>query len=238
MQAVAPGVWLLTGWPPHAINQYLVEDVLIDTGTRWAGRRLLRTVRHRPISLVALTHCHPDHRGSAAMLCRTLGVPLACHEADAPVMEGREPMHPRVPGVLGPLVDLGPYPVGRVLREGDEVAGFRVVHLPGHTMGHVGFFRESDRVAIAGDVLANINFLTGRPGLLEPPRVFSIDPALNRESARALLSLRPSVVCFGHGPPLRHLPLLERFVAGLRYAAEPAPALAPAALLQRRAAAP
>jgi glyoxylase-like metal-dependent hydrolase (beta-lactamase superfamily II) len=218
MEPVAPGVWLLKGWPPYAINAYLAGDVLIDTGTRWAGRRLLRTLRRRPPALVALTHCHPDHRGSAALLCRTFRMPLACHEADAPVMEGRQPMHPRVPfpGLFGPLMDLGPYPVGRVLRDGDRVGDFRVVHAPGHTMGHVFFFRESDRVTIAGDVLANIHFVTGRPGLREPPRVFSIDPALNRESARLLLSLRPSLVCFGHGPPLRDPELLERFVAGLR----------------------
>jgi glyoxylase-like metal-dependent hydrolase (beta-lactamase superfamily II) len=216
MEPLAPGVWLLKGWPPYAINQYLVEDVLIDTGTRWAGRRLLRALRRRPPSLVALTHCHPDHRGSAALLCRTFRVPLACHEADAPVMEGRQPMHPRLAFPrLAPLIDGGAYPVGRVLRDGDEVAGFRVVHAPGHTMGHVFYFRESDGVTIAGDVLANIHLLTGRPGLREPPRVFSIDPALNRDSARLLLSLRPSVVAFGHGPPLRDPGLLERFVERL-----------------------
>src|SRR5439155_12185229 len=169
----------LQGFPAHAINQYLVEDVLIDTGTRWAGRRLLRTLRRRPPSLVALTHCHPDHCGSAALVCRTLRVPLACHEADAPVMEGREPMLPRLPlgHLFGPLMDGGPYPVGRVLRDGDEVAGFRVVHTPGHTMGHVVYFRESDRVAVAGDVLANMHLLRRRPELREPPRIFSTDPA-------------------------------------------------------------
>jgi hydroxyacylglutathione hydrolase len=217
MEPVAPGVRLLTGVPRYAINQYLIGDVLIDAGTRWAARRLLRVLRRRPVSLVALTHCHPDHRGSAAPVCRTLGVPLACHEADAPVMEGRQPMHPQLPfpRIFGPLMDAGPYPVARVLRDGDEVAGFRVVLLPGHTMGHVVFFRDSDRVVIAGDVLANINVLTGQPGLREPPRVFSIDPALNRDSARKLLSLQPSVVCFGHGPPLRAPEVLERFVARL-----------------------
>jgi hydroxyacylglutathione hydrolase len=235
MEPVAPGVWLLTGFPPYAINQYLIEDVLIDTGTRWASRRLLRALRRRKLSLVALTHCHPDHRGSAALICRTLRIPLACHEIDAPVMDGRQPMHPRLPfpHLFGPLLDAGPYPVARVLRDGDEVAGFRIVHTPGHTMGHVVFFRESDRVAIAGDVLANINVLSGRPGLREPPRVFSIDPALNRESAHKLLSLRPSVVCFGHGPPLRDVTPLERFVGRLRRSVPPAPVAGSAAIMQR-----
>jgi glyoxylase-like metal-dependent hydrolase (beta-lactamase superfamily II) len=234
MEPVAPGVWLLTGAPRYALNEYLVEDVLIDTGTRWAGRRLLRTLRRRPPSLVALTHCHPDHRGSAAVICRTLRVPLACHEADAPVMEGRQPMHPRIPfpRLFGPLIDGSPYPVGRVLRDGDEVAGFRVIHAPGHTMGHVFYFRESDRVTIAGDVMANINVITGRTGLREPPRVFSIDPALNRDSARKLLALRPSVVCFGHGPPLRDLGRLEWFVSRLRRTVPPAPCPGSAAIMQ------
>ena len=50
---------------------------------------------------------------------------------------------------------------------------------------------------------------------------FSIDPALNRDSARKLLSLRPSVACFGHGPPLRDLDQLERFVGRLRGAGSP-----------------
>ncbi len=217
MELVAPGVWLLTAFPRYTVNQYLIDDVLIDTGTRWASRRLLRSLRRRPIQLVALTHCHPDHRGSAARLCRTLGLPLACHEADAPIMEGRQPMHPRIPlpGLITPLIDGGPYPVDRVLHDGDDVAGFRVVHAPGHTMGHVFFHRETDGVTIAGDVLANIHMLTGRPGLREPPRIFSIDPALNRDSARRLLELRPSLVCFGHGPPLRDITLLKKFVAGL-----------------------
>ena len=123
-------------------------------------------------------------------------------------------MQPRNPILwVGERLMAGPpCPVGRPLREGDEVAGFRVVHTPGHTPGHVVFFRDRDQVAIAGDVLANIRFLTGRSGLREPPTFFSIDPAANRRSARLLAGLRPRVACFGHGRPLRDPDLLERFV--------------------------
>ncbi len=237
MREIVRGVWQLDGWPRNWLNVYLMEDVLIDAATRWEGRRILRQVLRRPLRLVALTHCHPDHQGVARLVCRRLGVPLACHEADAAATEGRVPM---VPG--NRLVNLGtrflagpPCPVGRVLHDGDEVAGFRVVHTPGHTPGHVVFFRESDRVAIAGDLLANIHFLTGRPGLREPPWFFSADPARNRESIRTLAALRPSVVCFGHGPPLLDGDLLQRFVAARGLTAPPRPGTE-AALVSGRAA--
>jgi hydroxyacylglutathione hydrolase len=218
MHAIAPGVWQLFGFPPNAINVYLAGDVLIDAGTRWSRWRILRQIRGRRVSLVALTHCHPDHQGSARAVCERLRVPLACHKADVGAVEGREPMGPRNKFIrLSARVWSGaPCPVARVLRDGDEVAGFRVVHAPGHTPGHVIYFRESDRLAIAGDVLANIHFLTGRIGLLEPPRFFSVDAELNRGSIRTLADLRPSVVCFGHGPPLREPGKLTKFVARLQ----------------------
>ena len=108
-----------------------------------------------------------------------------------------------------------PHPVERVLQEGDEVAGFRVVHTPGHTPGHCLFFRDHDRVAIAGDVLANIHFLSGRPGLRQPPRYFSVDPVQNRQSIQILAALHPRVVCFGHGPPLTQPQLLQEYAAAL-----------------------
>ena len=214
MNALAPGVWQLSGFPRHAFNVYLVEDVLIDAGTRLAKRRIFRQLEGRRLSLVALTHCHADHQGCAKIVCDQFGVPLACHEADVAVMEGRAPMVPRTFLVrMGERYLAGPpFRVGRVLRDGDEVAGFRVIHAPGHTPGHVIFFRESDRVAIAGDVLANIHFLTGRPGLREPPHFFSVAPEENRRSARLLASLRPSLVCFGHGRPLRDVKQLEMLV--------------------------
>jgi hydroxyacylglutathione hydrolase len=213
MTEVAKGVWQLSGFPPNAFNVYLVGDVLIDTATRWARRRILRQLHGRMLSLVALTHCHPDHQGTAKVLCEKFRVPLACHGADVAAMEGRQPMIPQRPRLdrwsrilCGP-----PYRVERVLREGDEVAGFRVVHTPGYTPGHVVYFRDADRVAIAGDLLANIHFLKGTVGLREPPTVFSADPALNRRSVQTLVQLRPEVVCFGHGPPLHDRAVLEAF---------------------------
>src|SRR5919204_1449617 len=94
MRQIASGVWQLSGFPPHNINAYLVDDVLIDAATRWAAPRLLATLAPRPLSLVAVTHCHPDHQGSVGRVCAARKVPLACHEADVDSLEGRRPMLP------------------------------------------------------------------------------------------------------------------------------------------------
>lgn len=215
MLEIADGLWLLAGFPRYLFNVYLVGDVLIDTGTKWARRRVLRQLRRRPVRLVALTHCHPDHQGAARAVCETFGVPLACHEADAAAMEGTATMVPynRLKSLELRFWAGPPHPVGRLLRDGDEVAGFRVIHAPGHTPGHVIFFRDRDRVALAGDLLENLHFVRGWPGLRETPAVFSVDPEQNRRSIELLLGLEPRVICFGHGPPLRDLALLEGLVA-------------------------
>lgn len=203
----------------NAINVYLVGDVLIDAATKLARRRILAEIEDRPLALVALTHCHPDHQGMAKRICEARGVPLACHEADVAAMEGRAPVQPANPGhplnrLIGALWTGPPHPVGRVLSDGDEVAGFRVVHAPGHSPGEVIYFRASDGVAICGDVVNNVDFLTGRTRVGEPPALFTLDPEENRRSIRKLLQLGPELVCPGHGPPFRDLSGLEALVAG------------------------
>lgn len=219
MKEVAPDVWQLHGFPPNAINVYLAGDALIDAATRHADRRILRQVRDRPLSVLALTHVHPDHQGSVAAICGARGIPLACPAGDVDAMEGREPIATgsAAVGAFATRTWAGPpRKVDRVLREGDEVAGFRVVHAPGHTPGEVIYFRDSDRVAICGDVINTIHIWTGIPGLHQPPGPFTADPEENRRSIRKLVELRPSVVLPGHGAPYRDLEKLEIFARRVR----------------------
>jgi glyoxylase-like metal-dependent hydrolase (beta-lactamase superfamily II) len=211
---------MLRGLPPNAINVYLVGDVLIDAATRRAQRRIMRQIAGRAVSTHALTHAHPDHQGSSHAICERLGIPLWCGQGDVPAMETpggvASAMTPSWATFVQRHFWVGPaHPVSRALVEGDEVAGFTVLETPGHSPGHVVYWRESDRVLIAGDVLNNMNLLTGIPGLHEPPAAFTPDPARNRDSARRLAELRPSLACFGHGPPLRDPGRLAEFVAGL-----------------------
>jgi glyoxylase-like metal-dependent hydrolase (beta-lactamase superfamily II) len=96
------------------------------------------------------------------------------------------------------------------------VGGFTVLDTPGHTPGHIAFWRERDRVLICGDVFFNMNLFTTLPGLHEPLGPLTADPARNRESMRRLADLEPAIVGFGHGPVLTDAaPKLRAFVEGL-----------------------
>jgi hydroxyacylglutathione hydrolase len=219
VKRLAEDVFLLHGFPPNAVNVYLAGDVLIDAGTRFAARRVLTQVRGRPVNVLALTHAHPDHRGSAQQICDTLAIPLWCGAADVPLVHGTAPRAARLAERFTGAVDRawgGPsHHVARALSEGDEVAGFTVLEVPGHSPGHVAFWRETDRILILGDVLTNMHLPTGVPGLHEPPALLSSDAARNRASARRLGELRPALACFGHGAPLRDPGRLAEFAAGL-----------------------
>ena len=220
MKALAAEVWRLKQVPGPTVNVYLAGDVLIDAGTRWDRRRIFAELQGRQVSLLALTHVHPDHQGVAKDVCESRGIPLACHVDDVDAMEGRRPVQEAMPHhPVNRLVKRfwqgPPYRVDRPLRENDEVGGFRVVHAPGHARGEVIFFRDSDRVAICGDVIRNLSYATGLPGIKEPPEIFTYDPAENRRSIRKLAALQPSSILPGHGPAVTDMRAFERFVAAL-----------------------
>jgi hydroxyacylglutathione hydrolase len=220
MKGLAPRVWRLKQFPAPSVNVYLAEDVLIDAGTRWDRRRIFSEIEGIELALLALTHVHPDHQGVAKDVCEARRIPLACHADDVDAMEGRRPLQEAAPGnpfnrIIKRIWQGPPHEVGRVLNEGDEVAGFRVVHAPGHARGEVIFFRDSDRVAICGDVIRNMSYATGRPMLAEPPDIFTADPAENRRSIRKLADLEPSLILPGHGPELTDMAKFERFVNSL-----------------------
>jgi glyoxylase-like metal-dependent hydrolase (beta-lactamase superfamily II) len=215
LKKLADDLYQLGGFPPNAINVYLAGDVLIDAASRHAGRRILRQLKGRTVTAHALTHAHSDHQGSSHQVCETLGIPLWCGELDAAAVEDgriaeRLPKHP-INTVIGFAFTGPPHPVARRLHEGDEVAGFQVLDTPGHSAGHVSYWRESDRVLICGDVYTNIDTLTGLPGLHEPKSFFTPDPRRNRQSMRRLAELEPALVCFGHGAPLRNPAKLRAF---------------------------
>src|SRR3954454_223457 len=207
MRQISPDLFHLPVLPRNGVNTYLVGDVLVDTGIRTSAGKINEAVGDREIRAIALTHAHGDHGGSARTLARDLGLPVWVGAADREAAEtGKVVAKPPYdkPGlslIAGAMGNMPSASIARDLREGDELtAGFTVLDTPGHSPGHVSFWRESDRVLICADVFFNMHLLTTVPGLREPPGPFTVDPALNRESERRVAKLEPAVAGFGHGP--------------------------------------
>jgi len=220
LKEVAPGIERVGQFPLPMVNVYLAGDILFDAGTTWDRFRIPRQIKDRQLTLLTLTHVHPDHQGMAREICRERDIPLACHAGDVDAMEGRVPVsgeqltNPILKKVQGSW-EGPPHKVSRVLEDGEKVGDFTVVHTPGHARGHVVYFRESDGVTICGDVIRNMNYATGRPGLDEPPEMFTYDPAENRRSIRKLAELKPSLLLPGHGPAVTDMDRFQSWAAAL-----------------------
>jgi len=200
VRTVAEGVQQLAGRPANVVNVYLVGDVLIDAGTLAAKRRILRQLTGRDVRSHVVTHAHPDHFGSSHAVCETLGLALWTGATDAEALQTGTmvPAKGRVPALMAKSKMPPGHPVARRLSEGDDIGhGFVVLDVPGHSPGHIALWRESDRTLVCGDVFFNL------PSLRPPPDFLTVDPQRNRESMRRLAALRPALVLFGHGPPLR-----------------------------------
>ena len=220
MTELAPGVHLLTGFPKYGINWYLVGDVLVDAGGKPDTGRIIKQLKGRTVAAHALTHAHPDHQGASKAVCERFGIPFWVHRDDAEVAEDptlilkRQP--PKPLNRLMYKLFAGPgHKVDRVLEEGDEIAGFQVLHTPGHAAGHISLWRESDRVLIAGDVLNTMHPFLMKRGLREPLDTFTPDPPENRRSIKRLAALEPSLLLVGHGPPSRDPQALTDLAARL-----------------------
>jgi glyoxylase-like metal-dependent hydrolase (beta-lactamase superfamily II) len=224
MREVAPDVFHLPLTPRNGVNAYLLGDVLVDTGLRTSAKKIRSALGGRKLKAIALTHAHGDHGGSARKLSAELDLPVWVGAADRAAaesgkVEAKPPYDkPGLSVIAGLMGDMPSVEVSRDLKEGDELtAGFTVLDTPGHSRGHVSFWRESDGVLICGDVFFNMHLLTTAPGLRQPPGPFTIDPPRNRESERRVAALEPKVAGFGHGPVIEDdtAGKLARFVATL-----------------------
>ena len=220
MTELAPGVQQLYGFPKYAVNWYIVGDVLIDAGGKPDTGRIVKKLEEHEVTAHALTHAHPDHQGASHAVCERFGIPFLVPERDVEVAENPELILTRQPPK--PLNKLmykmfaGPgHKVDQVLHEGDEVAGFTVLDTPGHSAGHVVFWRESDRVLIAGDVVNTMHPFTMKRGVREPLDTFTPDVAENRRSIKRIAELEPSLLLVGHGPPVRDPQALSDLAARL-----------------------
>src|SRR6188768_1562103 len=166
MENVVDGVWLLRGDARKAMNIYFLEDgdgvVQFDAGTKAMVKQNKAAAEQLGgVKRIVLGHAHADHRGTAP----SMGVPVLCHPDEVGEAEDDDWSWPyldlsQLPAParwIYPLLlrrwDGGAVKIDGTVTEGDEVAGFRVLHFPGHAPGLIGLWRESDRVAIVSDVV-------------------------------------------------------------------------------------
>lgn len=221
MKEVAQNVYQIPLFPRNGINCYLVDDILIDAGIRSSGDKILKAIKDKKISTHILTHAHADHQGSSNYICERLNIPLWTSEWEKENAESGKVIYeyPKSNNLIAQFqqnfwAGKG-HKVTNVVKEGDNVGSFTVIETPGHSKGHLSFFRERDRVLITGDTLVNMNLLTTIVGLNEPPTLFTTDKKTNRKSIQKLFELKPKVLCFGHGPVLFDNGEFEKFMETL-----------------------
>src|SRR3954452_10127216 len=158
------------------------------------------------LTRIVLGHGHTDHRGTAP----AFDVPIYCHPDEVVDAEGSGGF--RYWGVLADLGwrrpvhrwlhrrfwDGGPVKIAGTVSEGDDIAGFRVVHLPGHAPGQIALFRESDRLALTTDVFYKLDEWGRDCDPHVPMEVYNYDTGQARESIRKLAALAPAACWPGH----------------------------------------
>jgi glyoxylase-like metal-dependent hydrolase (beta-lactamase superfamily II) len=218
------------------VNLYFVGEagagdrswVLIDAGLPYSEAHVRAAAARRfgpgsrPAAII-LTHGHFDHVGALPALAEFWDAPVYAHVLERPYLSGQSSYPPPDPAVGGGAMSLlsrfyprGPINLGSRLEElpldgtVPGMPGWRWVHTPGHTAGHVSLFRDADRVLIAGDAFVTTRqesmlgaLLQWRPRVRRPPAYYTTDWEAARASVGILARLEPELAATGHGVPIR-----------------------------------
>jgi len=150
----------------RSVNAFLVtgrEACLVDAGVAASTGSLLAMVRGAgresdEVSVLVLTHSHPDHMGGAMSIREVTGCIVAAHPAEVawiedPSLQARERPIPGFSTLVG-----GPVRVDRLLGDDDRIGigegrSLSVIHTPGHSPGSISLFLKGEGVLISGDAI-------------------------------------------------------------------------------------
>ena len=210
---------------PHAGDR---QWCLVDAGFPGKADAIAKAAaqrfgRHARPAAILLTHGHTDHVGSLKELAQRWDAPVYAHPLERPYLTGRASYPPYDPSVgggwmtrLSPLFPTKPVDVSAFLHMLPEdgsvpsLPDWKWLLTPGHSPGHVSFWRESDRTLLVGDAFVTTqaesayqNLFAQAPVLHGPPQYVTPDWVRSEESVKQLAALQPEIVLTGHGHPLR-----------------------------------
>jgi glyoxylase-like metal-dependent hydrolase (beta-lactamase superfamily II) len=183
----------LVGGPSFILDD---EVTLVDTGLEDDAGEILATLeslgrRRDELTCILITHSDRDHVGGLAELVAATGARVYAPPYEADVIEGKRATR------AGDTKEWGR--VDERIEAGTTLplhGGIDVVDTHGHTHGHVVYFLRDDGVLFAGDAVNNME------GLVRSPSRITADEEGADDAVRTIAALRPTSVCFGHGPSL------------------------------------
>ncbi|MDD1773960.1 MAG: MBL fold metallo-hydrolase [Methanobacterium sp.] len=206
---IIPGIHELRG---RMVNCYLTVDgdelMLIDTGLPGNSSNITEYIENnlnrspQDIETIVITHNHFDHVGSLSKIKRITGAKVAVHPDDADYIRGKA----RHAGgaFMNSLIKLyqviyrsGTVEPDILLKEGDIIGGYRVIHTPGHTEGSICLYNPDKRAIFVGD---NLQLRDGK--LHSPGKRLIPDPEKYVKSMEKLLEYDIKVILTGHTAPV------------------------------------
>ncbi|WP_078553724.1 MBL fold metallo-hydrolase [Bacillus alkalicellulosilyticus] len=209
------------------------EFVLVDAGMPNSAEEIISVIEEqfgegsRPKAII-LTHGHFDHVGSIIELIRQWDIPVYAHPLELPFLTGKmsypEPDPTVEGGMIAKLSSMFP---NEAINLGDSVRplpqdgtiphipSFRWIHTPGHTPGHISLFRDEDRTLLAGDAFVTVKqeslykVMMQEHEISGPPRYFTPDWDVAKQSVLKLEALHPTIAVTGHGLPMTGEELTE-----------------------------
>ena len=202
------------------------EFVLIDAGMPKSAKEIIAVAQKRfgadcRPSAIILTHGHFDHVGAIIELIEYWQVPVYAHPLELPYLTGQKNYPEADSSVNGGLIaKVSPFFPNEAIDLGAHVKalpldgtiphmdGFRWIHTPGHTPGHISLFRDEDGALIAGDAFVTVKqeslykVLLQQKEISGPPRYFTTDWLAAFHSVNTLEALKPTIAITGHGVPM------------------------------------
>ncbi|OCA85305.1 MBL fold metallo-hydrolase [Pseudobacillus wudalianchiensis] len=185
-------------------NMILIKDelpVLIDTGFGSDAEETEQLIREAGVSpeelpLIVNTHYHSDHVGGNYHLQKNYGVTIAAHKWDAHLINSCDREACSAEWLDQPIE---PYQVDIMLSDNDEIetgsSSLKVLHTPGHTLGHLSLYEPEEEILICGDLFHNNDI-----GWLNIFREGVASIQRSMESLERLSKLRIQKAYSGHGP--------------------------------------